>query len=91
MLLGYTCTTIIYLYVLLYVSCTPQEHYAAYAKLRHRSNVLVTIDVPTNSDIAAHTDYLDSVYRNFAVRLEQRQDLLVLSVRFHRIAEEVRC
>ena len=41
-------------------------------------------------DIEAQRDYMDMVCRSYAARLEKRRNLLITSVRFHRLAEEVR-
>ena len=40
-------------------------------------------------DIEAQRDYMDMVCRSYAARLEKRRNLLITSVRFHRLAEEV--
>ena len=42
-----------------------------------------------SADIKAERDYMDTVCRSFANRLERRRTLLITSVRFHRLAEDV--
>ncbi|KAH3754774.1 hypothetical protein DPMN_189455 [Dreissena polymorpha] len=37
----------------------------------------------------AQRDYMDTVCRSLASRLERRRTLLITSVRFHRLTEEV--
>ena len=40
-------------------------------------------------DIEAQRDFMDMVCRSYAARLERRRNLVITSVRFHRLAEEV--
>ncbi|CAI9718075.1 Hypothetical predicted protein [Octopus vulgaris] len=66
------------------------ETYGNYAELRHKAEKLVEEDHPSYSDdILAQRDYMDTVCRSFASRLERRKILLITSVRFHRFAEDL--
>ena len=40
-------------------------------------------------DLDAQVAYMDTVCRSFAKRLEQRRNVIITSVRFHRLADEV--
>ncbi|GAB1610540.1 hypothetical protein Ahia01_001340300 [Argonauta hians] len=64
------------------------ETYGNYAELRHKAELLAQDD-PNGSDILAQRDYMDTICRSFASRLERRKILLITSVRFHRFAEDL--
>ena len=72
-----------------------QDTYGTYAELRHKAEEMVnelketTDDGNQGSDIMAQRDYMDTVSRNYAKRLERRRNLVITSVRFHRLAEDV--
>lgn len=57
--------------------------------MRHKAEKLVEEDPRCSDDILAQRDYMDTVCRSFASRLERRKILLITSVRFHRFAEDV--
>ena len=61
-----------------------------YAELRHSCENLLKKGHEKAQDIEAQRDYMDMVCRSYAARLEKRRNLLITSVRFHRLAEEVR-
>ena len=42
-----------------------------------------------NLDVLDERDYMDTVCRSFANRLERRRTLLIISVQFYRTTEEV--
>eukprot|EP00106_Octopus_bimaculoides_P016747 XP_014784189.1 PREDICTED: SEC14 domain and spectrin repeat-containing protein 1-B-like [Octopus bimaculoides] len=65
------------------------ETYGNYAELRHKAEKLVEEDPSCSDDILAQRDYMDTVCRSFASRLERRKILLITSVRFHRFAEDL--
>ena len=72
-----------------------QDTYGTYAELRHKAEEMVnelketTDEGNQGSDIMAQRDYMDTVSRNYAKRLERRRNLVITSVRFHRLAEDV--
>ena len=66
-----------------------KDTYGHYAELRHRAEDLVQEHHTSSGDIRAQRDYMDTVCRSFASRLERRRILLITSVRFHRLTEEV--
>ncbi|KAK6166178.1 hypothetical protein SNE40_022937 [Patella caerulea] len=70
----------------LQIKCT--DTYGQYAELRHQGEELLSEEGPSSSDIRAERDYMDTVCRSFASRLERRKILLITSVRFHRFAED---
>lgn len=67
-----------------------QDTYGQYAELRHKASELMSEDHPVSVDIRSQRDYMDTVCRSFAARLERRRTLLITSLRFHRLAEDVR-
>ncbi|XP_023933441.1 uncharacterized protein LOC106181372, partial [Lingula anatina] len=69
------------------LKCT--DNYAEYAELRHDADTLIKDGHPAADDIRAQTEYMDSVCRSYASRLERRRNLVITSVRFHRLAEEL--
>ena len=69
------------------IKCT--DTYGHYAELRHRVDDLLQESMTGADDIRAQRDYMDTVCRSFASRLERRRTLLITSVRFHRLTEEV--
>ena len=66
-----------------------QDTYGTYAELRHSADGLLRRGHDKAPDIEAQRDYMDMVCRSYAARLEKRRNLLITSVRFHRLAEEV--
>ncbi|KAK3802342.1 hypothetical protein RRG08_034490 [Elysia crispata] len=69
------------------IKCT--DTYGQYAELRHTADVLGrNTSWPGLDDMRAERDYMDTVCRSFASRLERRRTLLITSVRFHRFAED---
>lgn len=66
-----------------------KDTYGQYAELRHTAEVTLPEGLPTADDMKAERDYMDTVCRSFATRLERRRTLLITSVRFHRFAEDV--
>ncbi|ESO86303.1 hypothetical protein LOTGIDRAFT_129439 [Lottia gigantea] len=68
------------------IKCT--DTYGQYAELRHQGEELINEETIVSSDIRAERDYMDTISRSFAARLERRRILLITSVRFHRFAEE---
>lgn len=60
-----------------------------YAELRHRVSEAMSASTAKVADLEAQRDYMDMVCRSFASRLEQRRNLVITSVRFHRLVEEV--
>lgn len=67
-----------------------QDTYGQYAELRHTAEEMTEEPSTLSADIKAERDYMDTVCRSFASRLERRRTLLITSVRFHRLAENVR-
>ncbi|KAL4216901.1 S14 domain and spectrin repeat-containing protein 1 [Mactra antiquata] len=69
------------------IKCT--DTYGHYAELRHRAeDLLEDSQSSITDDIRAQRDYMDTVCRSFASRLERRRTLLITSVRFHRLTSE---
>ena len=66
-----------------------QDTYGQYAELRHTADEMLEDRSNLAADIRAERDYMDTVCRSFASRLERRRTLLITSVRFHRLAEDV--
>lgn len=66
-----------------------QDTYGQYAELRHAAEEMLEESTSLSPDIIAERDYMDTVCRNMASRLERRRVLLITSVRFHRLAEDV--
>ena len=66
-----------------------QDIYGNYAELRHVADSMIKSGHPHADDISAQKDYLDTVCRSFASRLERRRNLVIGSVRFHRLSQEV--
>nr|XP_006823022.1 PREDICTED: SEC14 domain and spectrin repeat-containing protein 1-like [Saccoglossus kowalevskii] len=69
------------------LKCT--DTYGMYAELRHVADTLIKENHPLSKDISAQRDYMDTVCRSFATRLERRRNLLITSVRFHRLVQDV--
>lgn len=65
------------------------ETYGNYAELRHRTEEVLQENESFSENILAQRDYMDTVCRGFASRLERRKILLINSVRFHRFAEDL--
>ncbi|GAB6028443.1 hypothetical protein CHUAL_002604 [Chamberlinius hualienensis] len=65
------------------------ESYGAYAESRHYADKLIKEQHPAAEYVSSRRDFLDNVCRNFAYRIERRRNLLITSVRFHRIVEEI--
>jgi len=84
------------------MKCT--DSYGTYAELRHKVTEVATESRRAEtsvggegrqsqsvvSDLEAQRDYMDTVCRSFAQRLERRRNLVITSVRFHRLVDEVR-
>jgi hypothetical protein len=73
----------------------PQDTYGTYAELRHKvSGVLAStdgaLDATKAADVAAQRDYMDTVCRSYAARLDRRRRLVLTSLRFHRLVNQVR-
>ncbi|KAK7113115.1 hypothetical protein V1264_012462 [Littorina saxatilis] len=68
------------------IKCT--DTYGQYAELRHTADEMLEEPSSLTADIKAERDYMDTVCRSFATRLERRRTLLITSVRFHRLAED---
>ncbi|KAK3083009.1 hypothetical protein FSP39_011505 [Pinctada imbricata] len=68
------------------IKCT--DTYGTYAELRHKAEELISEEHTASEDVRSIRDYMDTVCRSFASRLERRRTLLITSVRFHRLAEE---
>lgn len=66
-----------------------QETYGDYAELRHTAEQMMKEGHLASEDIKAQKEYMDSVCRSYASRIERRRNLIITSVRFHRLAEEV--
>lgn len=67
-----------------------QETYGTYAELRHDADtMLAEPDQSRPHDILAQRDYLDTVCRSYATRLERRRNLIIAACRFYRHAELV--
>ena len=66
-----------------------QDTYGTYAELRHKAQQLLADGHEKSADIEAQRNYMDTVCRSYAARLEKRRNLLITSVRYHRLAEEV--
>ena len=66
-----------------------QDTYGTYAELRHKAQQLLSEGHEKAMDIEAQRNYMDTVCRSYAARLEKRRNLLITSVRYHRLAEEV--
>ena len=78
------------LYKSLYFAFVPiQDTYGNFAELRHVTDSMIKQGHPRADDISAQKEYMDTVCRSFASRLERRRNLLICSVRFHRLAEQV--
>ena len=75
-----------------YLFCYRQDTYGTYAELRHKAELAVMDgqDRKKAADIEAQRDYMDIICRSYASRLERRRNLVITSVRFHRLVEEVR-
>ncbi|XP_077997323.1 SEC14 domain and spectrin repeat-containing protein 1-B-like [Glandiceps talaboti] len=69
------------------LKCT--DTYGMYAELRHVASTLIKENHPSASDIHSQRDYMDTVCRSYASRLERRRNLLITSVRFHRLVQDV--
>lgn len=74
------------------LKCT--DPYGAYAELRHKLSELEVESsrsrgAADRSDLKAQKNYMDMVCRSFANRLENRRNLVITSVRFHRAVDEV--
>ena len=70
------------------IKCT--ETYGSYAELRHTVDETLKNGHEKSSDIEAQRDYMDTVCRSYANRLERRRNLIITSVRFHRLYAKVR-
>ncbi|XP_064597993.1 SEC14 domain and spectrin repeat-containing protein 1-B-like [Liolophura sinensis] len=68
------------------LKCT--NTYGEYAEFRHVAEEMIKQDHLSKEDIISQRDYMDTVCRSFATRLERRRTLLINSVRFHRLAEQ---
>ncbi|CAL1540820.1 unnamed protein product, partial [Lymnaea stagnalis] len=68
------------------IKCT--DTYGQYAELRHKAEEIIKEGLSAVDDLKAERDYMDTVCRSFASRLERRRTLLITSVRFHRFAED---
>ncbi|XP_071495752.1 uncharacterized protein [Diadema antillarum] len=68
------------------LKCT--DIYGNYAELRHVADSIIKSGHPRAADIGSQKDYLDTVCRSFASRLERRRNLVIGSVRFHRLSQE---
>ncbi|KAH9498307.1 S14 domain and spectrin repeat-containing protein 1 [Bulinus truncatus] len=68
------------------IKCT--DTYGQYAELRHTAEEILKEGLSLENDLKAERDYMDTVCRSFASRLERRRNLLITSVRFHRFAED---
>ncbi len=66
-----------------------KDTYGTYAELRHKAELVMQEGGPKAADIEAQRDFMDMVCRSYAARLDRRRNLLITSVRFHRLAEEV--
>ena len=66
-----------------------QDTYGTYAELRHKAEELLAEGHKKSSDVEAQRDYMDTVCRSYAARLEKRRNLIITSVRYHRLADEV--
>ena len=66
-----------------------QDTYGTYAELRHKVSFVVNEGGEKASDIEAQRNYMDTVCRSYAARIEKRRNLIITSVRYHRLAEEV--
>ena len=66
-----------------------QDTYATYAELRHKLEAVLRDGSHRAEDIVAQRDYMDTICRSYAARIERRRNLIITSVRFHRLAEEV--
>ncbi|CAH1789041.1 unnamed protein product, partial [Owenia fusiformis] len=64
------------------------DNYGRFAELRHDTESLLQQGQYSRNDILSQRDYMDTVCRSLATRLERRRNLLISSVRFHRIAED---
>ncbi|KAI8481986.1 S14 domain and spectrin repeat-containing protein 1 [Branchiostoma belcheri] len=65
--------------------CT--DVFAKYSELTHKAELLLQEGYGVTDDIKAQRDYMDTVCRNFASRMERRRNLLVSSVKFLRVAQ----
>ncbi|XP_066263903.1 kalirin-like [Branchiostoma lanceolatum] len=61
--------------------------FAKYSELTHKAELLLQEGYGVTDDIKAQRDYMDTVCRNFASRMERRRNLLVSSVKFLRVAQ----
>lgn len=68
---------------------SPQDTYGNYAELRHTAIDYIKEGHPKADDIDVQREYMDTVCRSFASRLERRRNMVICSTRFHRFAEEV--
>nr|KAI8744805.1 SEC14 domain and spectrin repeat-containing protein 1-B-like [Biomphalaria glabrata] len=68
------------------IKCT--DTYGQYAELRHTAEEILKEGLTAEDDLKAERDYMDTVCRSFASRLDRRRTLLITSVRFHRFAED---
>ncbi|KAL5005801.1 hypothetical protein ScPMuIL_016959 [Solemya velum] len=68
------------------IKCT--DTYGQYAELRHTAEDLMDRGDTVRKTVEPQRDYMDTVCRSFASRLERRRTLLITSVRFHRLAED---
>jgi len=66
-----------------------KDTYGTYAELRHKSAEIIKEGGAKASDIEAQKEFMDMVCRSYAARLERRRNLIITSVRFHRLIEEV--
>lgn len=66
-----------------------QDTYGNYAELRHTAYDFIKEGHPKADDIDVQREYMDTVCRNFASRLERRRNMVICSTRFHRFAEDV--
>ncbi|ELT90999.1 hypothetical protein CAPTEDRAFT_196990 [Capitella teleta] len=69
------------------LKCT--DSYGTYAELRHKSVDAIEQQPEKAADIEAQRDYMDTVCRSFAARLQRRRNLIITSVRFHRLVNEI--
>ena len=69
-----------------------QDSYGKYAELRHKVEAYAQYSMAEESkatELEAQRDYMDTVYRSFAKRLEQRRNTVIAAVKFHRLIDEV--
>jgi len=71
------------------LQCRPA--YARYAELLHRLERLErSAKTPGVGDLKPQRDFMDFACRSFANRLERRRNVLISSLRFYRLVDEVR-